>query len=65
MSNLWPSFTLYREPTDTGVTMTIQEYGDVDFHDHESGHLVTMSAEQFEMFKELHEKFNPREATDG
>ena len=64
MSDLWPSFTLYREPTDVGVTMTIQEYGDVDFYDRESGHLVTMSAAQFEMFKELHEKFNPRGADE-
>lgn len=64
MSDLWPSFTLYREPSDDGVTMTIQEYGDVDFYDRESNYLVTLSAAQFEMFKELHAKFKPSEATD-
>lgn len=65
MSNLWPSFTLYRDPSDLGVTMTIQEYGDVDFYDMENKTLVTMNAAQFEMFKELHEKFKPTEADHG
>ena len=60
MSELWPSFTLYRDPSDAGVTMAIQEYGDVDFYDRESKHLVTMSAAQFEMFKELHARFKPK-----
>lgn len=64
MSNLWPSFTLYRNPSDPGVTMTIQEYGDVDFYSQEDEHLVTMSAAQFAMFKELHDKFKPQEADD-
>lgn len=64
-AELWPSFTLYRNPTDLGVTMTVQEYGDVDFYDRENRALVTMSAAQFEMFKELHDKHKPKEATNG
>lgn len=59
MSEFYPSFTLYRTENDAGVTMTIQEYGDVDFYDRDIKHRVAMSAEQFELFKEMQERFKP------
>lgn len=61
MSDLAPIFTLYRDYSDgEGVTMCIQEYGDVDFHSGER--VVTMSEAQFRKFIELHSLHAPKES---
>lgn len=54
MSDLAPIFTLYRDYTDgEGVTMCIQEYGDVGFF-HNEEEIVTMSGAQFRKFIDLY-----------
>ena len=64
MSDLAPIFTLYRNYTDgEGVTMCIQEYGDVDFL-HNEEKIVTMSGAQFRKFIDLYE-LHVAEVTDG
>ena len=64
MSDLAPIFTLYRDYTDgEGVTMCIQEHGDVDFF-HNEEKVVTMSGAQFRKFIDLYE-LHVAEVTDG
>lgn len=63
MTDLAPIFTLYRDYNDVeGVTMCIQENGDVDFI-HNEEKIVTMSGAQFRKFIDLY-KLHAAEVTD-
>lgn len=64
MTNLAPIFTLYRDYNDAGgVTMCIQEYGDVDFF-HNEERRVTMSGAQFRKFIDLYKLHAPGSSED-